>query len=153
MANLSDLLLRTDFLLKKYEKYDVQMEPLQLVRKGADAFEDEVIGVEMEIEKLQKQAEEVSQLQNRATVAAKNAEIRRGKSNLINKRIEEMKTKYITKGKGIENKIKIIEKLIDNINAIPDGIRTRPVQNRIISGNSAVIGETSTSSRYNKQTG
>lgn len=126
MTSLGELLSRADFLLEKYEKYDTELKPLNTSSVGG-GFENEVHFIENEIRNLTSQAREISELKNRATVAAKNAEIRRAKNTLLQERIPELQ-KQIRKGKNvttvvINQRSGLLEALKDAIHAIPDGVR------------------------------
>lgn len=122
--SIYDLIQRTNTILKKYEKYDAPIKT-----KGAktdDPFMEEYQEVEAELEKLTDAAGDVLLEQNRALVAAKNAEIRRAKNVLLTEAIQglEKKTK---KGKGVNKTIIAerqakIKELIDRIYAVPDGM-------------------------------
>ena len=133
MASIGDLLCRTEHLLEKYEKYDTPLSPLSGAGKEG-GFEDEVRVLEREIRNLARQAEEIVEIKNRATVAAKNAEIRRTKNTLLQTRLPELQKK-LKKGKNltpsdIQGRQHALDTLADAIRAIPDGIRTSATHNR-----------------------
>eukprot|EP00210_Caulerpa_lentillifera_P008639 g8240.t1 len=126
MTSLGELISRADFLLEKYEKYDTELKPLTQQSVG-EGFENGVRFIENEIRKLSIQANEITELKNRATVAAKNAEIRRAKTTLLQERIPELQKK-LRRGKNvttviIDQRSGILEALKDAIHAIPDGVR------------------------------
>ena len=127
MTSIGDLLCRTEHLLQKYEKYDAPLTAHPGTSTEPGSFDDNVRRIESEIRDLERQAEEVSELKNRATVAAKNAEIRRAKNALLQTRLPELQ-KTIRKGKNVtpvlmSERQRILEALADAIQAIPDGIR------------------------------
>lgn len=127
MTSIGDLLCRTDALLEKYEKYDTELSELTALKKENGVFEEDVRLIEQDIRQLMKQAAEVSDLKNRATVAAKNAEIRRAKNHILQTRIPNLEKK-LRKGKGVtsivlEERERALQALDDATRAIPDGIR------------------------------
>lgn len=115
-------------LVEKYGRDDMPLQPTSQLEKGADAFDAEAQLIGAEVDKLVEQAEEVAQIKNRATVAARNAEIRRGKNALLRKRIEGLQKKA-KKGRNVTNdvlteRLETIRNLTERIKAIPDGVRT-----------------------------
>lgn len=128
MANVSELISRADLLVEKYGRYDVPLQPLNTAEKGADAFEAEAQLIAAEVDKLVEQAEEVSKISNRAAVAARNAEIRRTKNALLQKRLEGLQKKA-KKGRNVTNEVltsrlETVRSLAERIKGIPDGVRT-----------------------------
>mmetsp|Transcript_36932 Transcript_36932/g.82118 ORF Transcript_36932/g.82118 Transcript_36932/m.82118 type:complete len:279 (+) Transcript_36932:235-1071(+) len=124
--SLFDVLQRANAVLKKYEKYD--QENKKHHGKASDPFTEEVQDVEAEIARLMSAAQDVSADNNRAAIAAKNAEIRRIKNVLLNEAIESLQ-KNVKKGKGVNKEIikdrqRQISDLIDKIYAIPDGMHS-----------------------------
>lgn len=127
MTSIGDLLCRTDHLLGKYQKYDNPLASLSGAHRDSGDFEEEVRLLESEIRDLAKQAEDVAELKNRATVAAKNAEIRRAKNRILQTRLPEVQKK-VRKGKSvtpaiITERTNTVAALGDATRAIPDGIR------------------------------
>lgn len=123
--SLYDLQQRTDVILKKYEKYDKPMDKRR-VTNGDDPFQDELENMEAQVADLNKQAEEIVAEKNRAIAAARNADIRKAKQSMLTEGIQGLQ-KLKKKGKGvtkaiIEEREKQVQKLIEKIFAIPDGI-------------------------------
>ncbi|KAG2483270.1 hypothetical protein HYH03_017868 [Edaphochlamys debaryana] len=124
MTSIFDLIQRTDHILKKYEKYDAPLKTKG--NKTDDPFMEEYEEVEAEIEKLLEAATDVSLEQNRALVAAKNAEIRRAKNVLLTEAVQALEKK-LKKGKGVSKTIiadrqEKIKAVIERIYAVPDGM-------------------------------
>lgn len=124
--SLYDLCQRADVLIKKYDKYDTNMGAEKRVGKSDDPFQDEYEDLELAIEKLVQEAAEIAEEKNRAVVAAKNAEIRKAKNELLTQGIEALQKK-VKKGKGVNKEIvearnEKVRELIEKIYAIPDGV-------------------------------
>ncbi|KXZ42121.1 SYP71 protein [Gonium pectorale] len=122
--SIYDLIQRTNLILKKYEKYDAPIKTRG--NKTDDPFMEEYQEVENELERLQEAASDVALEQNRALVAAKNAEIRRAKNVLLTEAIQALEKK-VKKGKGVNKQIIAdrqakIKDLIERIYAVPDGM-------------------------------
>ncbi|KAG2431672.1 hypothetical protein HYH02_013249 [Chlamydomonas schloesseri] len=124
MASIYDLIQRTNIILQKYEQYDAPIKTRGA--KTDDPFMEEYQEVEAELEKLLEAASDVALEQNRALVAAKNAEIRRAKNVLLTDGIQALEKK-VKKGKGVNKQIiadrqQKIKDLIEKIYAVPDGM-------------------------------
>lgn len=129
MGTISEIIQRADTLVEKYGRYDVELKPRAQKAEGggADAFEDEVQLIEEDIADLVMLAEEVAGTSNRAAAAARNAEIRRAKNDLLQRKLEGLQKKA-KKGKSVSNevlsaRVEVIKSLGDRIRAIPDGVR------------------------------
>ncbi|KAI8464827.1 MAG: Qc-snare protein, SYP7-family [Monoraphidium minutum] len=123
--SLYDLHQRTDLILKKYSQYDTPMDTRRET-KGDDPFNDEYDALDAQVEVLMRQAEEIAEEQNRAVVAARNAEIRKAKQALLTDGIEGLQKK-VKKGKGVtkvlvEERQRRVKTVIDKIYAVPDGM-------------------------------
>uniref|UniRef100_A0A6U0UWP2 t-SNARE coiled-coil homology domain-containing protein n=1 Tax=Polytomella parva TaxID=51329 RepID=A0A6U0UWP2_9CHLO len=122
--SLYDVISRAQHVLNKYEKYDAPLK--KKGNKDTDPFTEEYEEIEAEIEKLLEASSDVALEQNRALVAAKNAEIRRAKNVLLNEAIQSLEKKA-KKGKGvskglIEQRQEKIKVLVDRIYDVPDGM-------------------------------
>ncbi|GFR50199.1 hypothetical protein Agub_g12367 [Astrephomene gubernaculifera] len=122
--SIYDLIQRTNIILKKYERYDAPIKTRH--GKTDDPFMEEYEEVESELEKLLEAASEVALEQNRAIVAAKNAEIRRAKNVLLTEAVQALEKK-VKKGRGVNKQIiadrqSKIKELIERIYAVPDGM-------------------------------
>ncbi|PNH07677.1 Syntaxin-71 [Tetrabaena socialis] len=122
--SIYDLIQRTNTILKKYEKYDAPIKTRGA--KTDDPFQEELQEVEAELEKLLEAASDVALEQNRALIAAKNAEIRRAKNVLLTDALQSLEKK-VKKGKGVNKQIIAdrqgqIKDLIERIYAVPDGM-------------------------------
>ncbi|KAG2431673.1 hypothetical protein HYH02_013250 [Chlamydomonas schloesseri] len=133
--SIYDLIQRTNIILKKYEKYDAPIKTRGA--KTDDPFMEEYQEVEAELEKLLEAASDVALEQNRALVAAKNAEIRRAKNVLLTEAVQALEKK-VKKGKGVNKQIiadrqQKIKEMIEKIYAVPDGMSMaasrRPTRN------------------------
>lgn len=130
MATVGDVINRADALLRKYGKYDLQMQAKGQGGGGkdsGDAFEEELKAVDAEVVALMQQAEEVAGEKNRAAVAAKNAELRRAKNAFLTGRIQTLQKKA-GKGRNLskeatEARLQAVERLVERVKAIPDGVR------------------------------
>lgn len=129
MGTISEIIQRADTLVEKYGRYDMAMQPRAHKAEGggADGFEDEVQLIEEDIADLMMLAEEVAGTSNRAAAAARNAEIRRAKNELLQRKVEGLHKKA-RKGKNVTNevlsaRVEVIKRLGERIKAIPDGVR------------------------------
>lgn len=129
MASLGDITLRTDLLVKKYEKY-VVADPKKDVEKGkgrsTDAFSELYEEIFADVQELNTKAEEISKEKNRARVAEKNAQLRRAKASILQNDIPKLQ-RMVKKGKKvspeiIEERNSLVEKLITATHDISDGV-------------------------------
>lgn len=95
--------------------------------------------IEADLESLKTKSDDAKLENNRAVVAALNAEVRRGKTNLLNAEIPKL-TKLVRKGKGLDNsaiqeRVDMVENLVQSVRKVSDGL------------GSLTIGPTSVSSK------
>ncbi|KAJ4839805.1 hypothetical protein Tsubulata_032011 [Turnera subulata] len=119
-----DILFRVDDICKRYEKYDIEKQR-ELNAYGDDTFAHQYAAVEAEIESALNKADVVAMETNRASVAAKNAEIRRIKARLMDE-VPKLAKLAKKKVKGLSKEEHLIRadwvlSLPDRIQAIPDG--------------------------------
>lgn len=95
--NVTDVLLRSQAIYSKYEKYD----SLGAAReKTDDPFLDELNMVQDKVQDMQLRSEEIAAEKNRALKAALNAELRKTKATLLEQAIPLLE-KMARKGKGL----------------------------------------------------
>jgi hypothetical protein len=132
--SLYDLQQRTDLILKKYEKYDAPMGKRGREGGGGpaaaassdDPFENELAGLEQSVEDTLAASKEAAGERNRATAAARNAEVRRAKQRLLDEGVPALNRK-LKRGKGVtpeivEERQRRVKGLIERVYAIPDGL-------------------------------
>ncbi|KAL4599132.1 hypothetical protein ACB092_11G105400 [Castanea dentata] len=126
-----DIITRVDAICKKYEKYDVDKhkdEDHNVVSGGHDAFARLYGVVEADtIAAFQKS--DAAANEDRATVVALNAEIRRTKARLLGElpklqRLALKKVKGLSKEEELEARNDLLSALKERIEAIPDGSNT-----------------------------
>lgn len=125
--SLGDIVSRSDAILKKYEKYVVKEDKRDDTgEKGPDPFMDEYAFIMQQADDLTLKAQANAEQHNRALRAAVNAEIRRGKTALLEGNLETL-IKLVTKGKKllpevIQDRRQKVENLRYIIQQVPDGI-------------------------------
>lgn len=131
MTTVGQVISRADALVEKYGRYDStpQNRDGNPDERSLDGFDGEVRAVNNEIARLLAQADEVSLTTNRATAAAGNAEIRKAKNELLQRRVEGL-YKKARKGKNLSNallgeRLEVIQSLVTRVKGIPDGVRTQ----------------------------
>mmetsp|Transcript_11735 Transcript_11735/g.37300 ORF Transcript_11735/g.37300 Transcript_11735/m.37300 type:complete len:278 (+) Transcript_11735:194-1027(+) len=125
MASLGDIMVRTDVLVRRYEKYDTDKQAKAKTSK-TDPFGTMVEQIAEDVDALLQKAKEAQGEKNRAVVATINAELRRAKNTLLTIEIDKLK-KAIKKGKGVNKEVLAqrriqIQQLEEAIAAVPDGV-------------------------------
>ncbi|PSC72240.1 Qc-SNARE SYP7-family [Micractinium conductrix] len=142
MANVTDVLLRSQAIYKKYEKYDTNAATRE---KTDDPFMDELNMVADRVQDLQLRSDEIANEKNRALKAALNAELRKTKAMLLEQAIPLLE-KMAKKGKGqtpekIQARLGLVEELRQSIEAVADGVTSARKPQRAFTGSPARGGE------------
>ncbi|XP_027343332.1 syntaxin-71-like [Abrus precatorius] len=119
-----DILVRVDEICQKYDKYDIDKQR-ELNAYGDDVFARLYAAVESNIQAALKKSEAASTENNRAVVAALNAEVRRTKGRLMDevpklRKLAHKKVKGVTK-EDMAVREDLVLALPERIQAIPDG--------------------------------
>lgn len=123
--SLADVILRSDTILKKYEKYE---GGLQQRERTDDIWEDEYMLMLDKVQDLNLKAEQISVEKNRAQKAAMNAELRRSKAVMLEQglpllmQLARGEKKQKLSPSAVEDRMRKIEELRDMIEDVPDGV-------------------------------
>lgn len=133
MANVFDLVERSNAICKKYERYlEEPKNSSKPARKNGTKFEDDMGELTEQVEALEEEAKTVAKTKDRLLVATKNAEIRKRKAELLSDATTLRKTSVKTQSPKAQaaDRSQQVDALEDRICAIPDGmnaVRKKPV--------------------------
>ncbi|GBG91132.1 hypothetical protein CBR_g51934 [Chara braunii] len=119
-----DILTRVELITKKYEKYDVSAKRAEGM-SSADPFIRFYSELQARLEELEQKASDVQVEKNRALVATLNAEIRRGKNEILNEipKLEKLGGKKV-KGVNPEElaaRPDLVAALVSRVESVADG--------------------------------
>lgn len=140
--NVTDVLLRSQAIYKKYEKYDTNAA---IREKTDDPFMDELNMVADRVQDLQLRSDEIAGEKNRALKAALNAELRKSKATLLEQAVPLLE-KMAKKGKGltpekIQSRQTLVAELRETIEGIADGVQSARKPQRAFNGSTPGRGE------------
>eukprot|EP00899_Mesostigma_viride_P026124 jgi/Mesvir1/6697/Mv13731-RA.1 len=131
-GNLSDIMLRSSVLMRKYEKYDPEKKR-KVLPKGADAFEHLYDQLQSDLESVIAKTAEATALgdKDKPMLATLNAEIRKSKANLQAElpRLEKLshkRAKTLSEAQKEERAARI-KAFTEQVEALSDGVIARPV--------------------------